>query len=120
MLDYVIICILVTVTNNGIQEVKNKTMRAQIYPDGVKRINAKIEIPMTHVDVAEYVLSAIVTEQVNLDQVQKLNKRELLRVAKGEIYTQGVEAPKHHITKVDNETDIIVRNYVKNMFPELM
>ena len=41
-------------------------MRAQVYPDGVKRINAKIEIPMTHQDVAEYVLSAIVNEQINL------------------------------------------------------
>lgn len=95
-------------------------MRAQIYPDGVKRINAKIEIPMTHIDVAEYVLSAIVTENVNLDQVQRLNKRELLRVAKDEIYTQGVEAPKQQLKGVDNETNIIVRNYVKNMFPELV
>jgi hypothetical protein len=95
-------------------------MRAQIYPDGVKRINAKIEIPMTHIDVAEYVLSAIVTENVNLDQVQRLNKRELLRVAKDEIYTQGVDAPKQQLKGVDNETNIIVRNYVKNMFPELV
>jgi len=95
-------------------------MRAQIYPDGVKRINAKIEIPMTHIDVAEYVLSAIVTENINLDQVQRLNKRELLRVAKDEIYTQGVDAPKQQLKGVDNETNIIVRNYVKNMFPELV
>ena len=95
-------------------------MRAQIYPDGVKRINAKIEIPMTHIDVAEYVLSAIVTENINLDQVQRLNKRELLRVAKDEIYTQGVDAPKQQLKGVDTETNIIVRNYVKNMFPELV
>lgn len=95
-------------------------MRAQVYPDGVKRINAKIEIPMTHQDVAEYVLSAIVNEQINLDQVQKLNKRELLRVAKDEIYCLGVETPKTKIGGVDTETDIIVRNYVKQMFPELV
>jgi hypothetical protein len=95
-------------------------MRAQVYPDGVKRINAKIEIPMTHQDVAEYVLSAIANEQINLDQVQKLNKRELLRVAKDEIYQFGVEAPKTKISTVEKETDIIVRNYVKQMFPELI
>jgi len=95
-------------------------MRAQVYPDGVKRINAKIEIPMTHQDVAEYVLSAIVNEQINLDQVQKLNKRELLRVAKDEIYCLGVETPKTKIGGVDTKTDIIVRNYVKQMFPELV
>lgn len=95
-------------------------MRAQVYPDGVKRINAKIEIPMTHQDVAEYVLSAIVNEQINLDQVQKLNKRELLRVAKDEIYLLGVETPKTRIGNVDTETNIIVRNYVKQMFPELV
>ena len=95
-------------------------MRAQVYPDGVKRINAKIEIPMTHQGVAEYVLSAIVNEQINLDQVQKLNKRELLRVAKDEIYLLGVETPKTRIGNVDTETNIIVRNYVKQMFPELV
>lgn len=95
-------------------------MRAQLYPDGVKRINAKIEIPMTHGDVSDYVLSAIVSGQSNVNEVQKLNKRELLRLAKVEIYNQGVEAPKGTISTVDNETDIIVRNYVKNMFPELL
>lgn len=95
-------------------------MRAQVYPDGVKRINAKIEIPMTHEDVAEYILSAIVSDQVNLDQVQRLNKRELLRVAKDEIYCMGVEAPRYRIADVDDETRIIVKNYVKNMFPELI
>ena len=95
-------------------------MRAQVYPDGVKRINAKIEIPMTHQDVAEYVLSTIVNENINLDQVQKLNKRELLRVAKDEIFCLGVEAPKTRISNVDQETNIIVRNYIKLMFPELV
>lgn len=94
-------------------------MRAQLYEDGIKRINAKIEIPMTHTDVAEYVLSAIVSEVVDLNSVQKLNKRELLKVAKKEIYTMGVQEPKNRISNVDTETNIIVRNYVKNMFPEL-
>ena len=40
-------------------------MRAQVYPDGAKRINAKIVIPMSHSDVSDYILSAIVSEQVN-------------------------------------------------------
>ena len=94
-------------------------MRAQIYNDGTKRINAKIEIPMEHSDIAEYVLSAIVNEQVTLDGVQRLNKRELLRLAKGEIFTQGVEAPKSKGSQASQETKIIVHNYVKRMFPEL-
>lgn len=95
-------------------------MRAQLYEDGVKRINAKLEIPMAHTDVAEYVLSAIANEAVSLDEVQKLNKRELLRIAKGEIFTFGVTAPKTMTTTIDNDTSVIVRNYVKNMFPELV
>jgi hypothetical protein len=95
-------------------------MRAQLYPDGIKRINAKIEIPMTHEDVSDYVLSAIVNKNIDLIQVQQLNKRELLRVAKDEIYCMGVETPKTRISQVDTETNIIVRNYVKNMFPELV
>ena len=100
--------------------VKGKIMRAQIYPDGAKRINAKIVIPMDHKDVSDYILSAIVSEQVTLEQIQKLNKRELLRVAKDEIFCLGVEAPKTRISEVDQETDIIVRNYIKQMFPELI
>ena len=95
-------------------------MRAQTYPDGLKRINAKIEIPMTHQDVADYVLSSIANENTNLDQVQKLNKRELLRVAKEEIYCLGVETPKTKISNVDRDTVVIIRNYVKQMFPELL
>ena len=95
-------------------------MRAQIYPDGARRINAKIVIPMSHDDVSDYILSAIVSEQVNLHQIQKLNKRELLRVAKDEIFQLGVEAPKQRIYKVEKETEIIVRNYIKQMFPELV
>ena len=95
-------------------------MRAQLYPDGIKRINAKIEIPMTHGDVSEYIISAIAQRQVIIDQVQELNKRELLRVAKGEIRTQGVDAPRGNISQVDRDTQVIVNNYVKRMFPELL
>jgi len=95
-------------------------MRAQLYPDGIKRINAKIEIPMTYTDVADYIMSAIAQRQVTLDEVQELNKRELLRVAKGEIRTQGIEAPRGNITRVDRDTQEIVNNYVKRMFPELL
>ena len=95
-------------------------MRAQVYPDGAKRINAKIVIPMSHSDVSDYILSAIVSEQVNLEQIQKLNKRELLRVAKDEIFCYGVETPKKRISEVVQETTMIVRNYIKQMFPELV
>jgi hypothetical protein len=94
-------------------------MRAQLYPDGVKRINAKIEIPMSHDDVSDYIVAAIVGDNVTLDEVQNLNKRELLRVAKGEIYNLGVEAPRQLTRNVDRDTSVIVKNYVKRMFPEL-
>lgn len=94
-------------------------MRAQLYPDGVKRINAKIEIPMSHDDVSDYIVAAIANDSVTLDAVQELNKRELLRVAKGEIYSMGVEAPRSLVNNVDHDTNVIVKNYVKRMFPEL-
>jgi hypothetical protein len=94
-------------------------MRAQLYPDGVRRINAKIEIPMSYDDVSDYIVAAIASDNVTLDEVQNLNKRELLRVAKGEIYNLGVEAPRQLVTNVDRDTSVIVKNYVKRMFPEL-
>lgn len=94
-------------------------MRSQLYEDGIKRINAKIEIPMTHTDVSGYVLCAIACDQVSLEQVQSANKRELLRIAKEEIYTHGVQYPLIKAVEVEDSTDIIVRNYVERMFPEL-
>jgi hypothetical protein len=94
-------------------------MRATIYNDGVKRINAKIEIPLSDEDVSDYILSAIVSDVIDLKELQRLNKRQLLQVAKDEIRVMGTEQPKYRISTVDKETDIIVRNYVKQMFPEL-
>jgi len=94
-------------------------MRATTCSDGVKRINAKIEVPMTHVDVSDYVLSAVSGEVITLESVQQLNKRQLLQVAKEEVYNYGVAVPRQRAKEVDTKTNIIIRNYVKNMFPEI-
>jgi len=95
-------------------------MRAQLYEDGVKRINAKIEIPMSVDDVAVYILSAIVRKNTSVSQVQKLNKRQLLALAKQQIEDEGIEAPTVRADDADMEDSIIIRNYVKQMFPELL
>ena len=95
-------------------------MRAQLYEDGVKRINAKIEIPMSHEDVATYILSAIVGRSTTTGYVQRLNKRQLLALAKEQIEAFGIEAPKERALDAEMEDDIIIRNYVKQMFPELV
>tara|TARA_B110000305_G_C19023447_1_gene440422 strand:- start:53 stop:340 length:288 start_codon:yes stop_codon:yes gene_type:complete len=95
-------------------------MRAQLYEDGVKRINAKIHVPMSHNDVSNYIVSAVMNKIITVDSMQKLNKRQLLQVAKEEIYAYGVEAPLEKVPSVDDHTNIIVRNYVKQMFPELV
>ena len=92
-------------------------MRATEYKDGIKRIKAKIEVPLSELDVSNYVLSAITHKSINLSQVQRLNKRELLQLAKEEIKGKGTESIK--IDAFDNDTSVIVRNYVKQMFPEL-
>jgi hypothetical protein len=94
-------------------------MRATLYDDGIKRINAKIEIPMAFNDLGDYILCAIASEQISEDQVQTLNKRQLLRVAKDEIYAHGVEYPRAKANEVSDVTNVIIRNYVKRMFPEL-
>lgn len=95
-------------------------MRAQLYDDGVKRINAKIEIPMSHDDVATYILSAVVDKATTINHVQKLNKRELLRLAKEQIEAFGIAMPKEKALTADLEDSIIIRNYIKQMFPELL
>lgn len=94
-------------------------MRAQLYPDGVKRINAKIEIPMSDTDVSVYVLSAIASNNSTLCDIQTLNKRQLLQLAKEEIWRDGAVVPRERAEDVDHDTKVIVKNYVKQMFPEL-
>jgi hypothetical protein len=94
-------------------------MRAQIYKDGVKRINAKIEVPLSDEDVGDYILSALVGESIDLKSLQTMNKRQLLHLAKEEIKTFGTESPRQRINGIDNDTEVIVKNYVKQMFPEL-
>lgn len=92
-------------------------MRATEYKDGIKRIKAKIEVPMSELDVGNYVLSALTHNVVNLTQIQKLNKRELLQLAKNEVKEKGIKSIS--LESVDNDTNVIVRNYIKQMFPEL-
>jgi len=96
-----------------------KTMRATTYEDGVKRINAKIEVPLSDNDVGDYILSALLSEAIDLNRLQQLNKRQLLHLAKEEIRTFGIDQPLVRICEVDNDTRVIVKNYVKRMFPEL-
>lgn len=95
-------------------------MRSIKYEDGVMRINAKIVIPMSDTDVSDYIISAINSNLSDVNKVQRLNKRELLQLAKDEISTLGIYEPKRRIDDVDNDTKVIVRNYVKQMFPELI
>jgi|GEM_PF-3017967 hypothetical protein len=92
-------------------------MRATEYKDGIKRIKAKIEVPMSELDVGNYILSALTSNAVNLTQIQRLNKRELLQLAKNEVKEKGIKSIS--IESVDNDTNVIVRNYIKQMFPEL-
>jgi hypothetical protein len=92
-------------------------MRATEYKDGIKRIKAKIEVPMSELDVGNYILSALTSNAVNLTQIQRLNKRELLQLAKNEVKEKGIKSIS--LESVDNDTNVIVRNYIKQMFPEL-
>ena len=92
-------------------------MRATKYDDGVKRIKAKIEEPMCVDDVSTYILGALTSNVVDLAKIQKLNKRELLQLAKDEVREKGTG--QISIETVDNDTKVIVKNYVKQMFPEL-
>ena len=94
-------------------------MRATIYNDGVKRINAKIEVPLSDEDVGDYILSALVGESIDLKSLQTMNKRQLLHLAKEEIKTFGTENARSRVNGIDNDTEVIVKNYVKQMFPEL-
>ena len=92
-------------------------MRATKYEDGIKRIKTKIEVPMCVEDVSNYILSALTSNIVDLAKIQKLNKRELLQLAKDEVREKGTK--QISIETVDNDTKVIVKNYVKQMFPEL-
>jgi len=72
---------------------------------------------MSELDVGNYILSALTSNAVNLTQIQRLNKRELLQLAKNEVKEKGIKSIS--LESVDNDTNVIVRNYIKQMFPEL-
>ena len=95
-------------------------MRAKPDDYGTMRINAKIEIPMSLADVGQYVMSAVINGKVSEEGVQHMNKRELLRLAKSEIYDNGVEAAFEVDTSEYYTVDVVVRSYIKRMFPELV
>ena len=67
--------------------------------------------------IRDSILSAFTSNIVDLAKIQKLNKRELLQLAKDEVRDKGTG--KISIETVDNDTKVIVKNYVKQMFPEL-
>jgi hypothetical protein len=95
-------------------------MRAYIDENGEKRINAKIEIQMSIDDVSIYLISAVHNRLVCLSELLHLNKRQLLRLAKEEIWNNGVKAPLSNSDKLDLDDEVSLRNHVKAMFPELL
>jgi hypothetical protein len=95
-------------------------MRAKLYEDGIKRINTKIVVPMDITDVSDYILSAVQSGTVRPYEVTKLNKRQLLQVAKDEVESDGVHRPKESLSDIDALLESRVRTYVSDMFPELM
>ena len=83
---------------------------------------AKLIFKHNYFDIIEegdYILCAIKNNNADLMNVQRLNKRQLFQLAKDEILVIGNASPAESIFNVDSETKIIVRNYVKQMFPEL-
>ena len=95
-------------------------MRAELYEDGIKRINTKIVVPMDITDVADYILSAVQSGTVRKYAVTSLNKRQLLQVAKDAVESDGIHRPKENLIDIDALVEARVRTYVGDMFPELM
>lgn len=121
MIDSNVPCVynIVISMRYDVKIIRSNIMRAELYSDGIKRINAKVVVPMDVSDVADYILSAVVGESVTLNEVRSLNKRQLLGVAKGEVETFGVHKPKKMMRNADPVTENQVRTYVYDMFPEL-
>ena len=95
-------------------------MRAELYEDGIKRINTKIVVPMDITDVADYILSAVQSGSIGVHAATHLNKRQLLQVAKDAVEGDGIHRPKELLVDVDAIIESKVRTYVGDMFPELM
>ncbi len=92
-------------------------MRSSKCPDGKRRILTKIEVPMDVEDIAGLAWAAIkrtdkfMNSDEDLYNIALLNKRELLRLAKSTVKTEG--------TAETQEYPSSVLKHVKRMFPEV-
>jgi hypothetical protein len=96
-------------------------MRSNLGEDGVRRILAKVEVPVTSREIATYAMCHdSLQEYANpLHGIEKLNKRQVFLLAKDVLRKRGTMAPKEIMQQRWKEKQINdVYNFVKAQFPE--
>ena len=96
-------------------------MRSKMMDDGVRRILAKVEVPVTSREIATYAMChKSLQEYANpLHGIEKLNKRQVFLLAKDVLRERGTIAPQEIIQERWEEKHINdVYKFVKQQFPE--
>jgi hypothetical protein len=97
-------------------------MRSSLDDDGVRRIQAKIVVPMGIDEITAFALSnpRFAGYKAGINQFESLNKREMFQVAKESVALRGTELPTAIVSKM---WTVIhqrrARKYVVGLFPEV-
>mgnify|MGYP000017581083 FL=1 len=101
-------------------------MRSHACEDGIKRITAKLIVPLCLDDIVLYSLSALAFTNAAADSfnpvsyLETLNKRQIFTLAKNEVIDRGKNIPRSRVTSVYSEADINrATDIIKEIFPEL-
>ena len=101
-------------------------MRSHACEDGIKRITAKLIVPMCLDDIVLYSLSALSFANASANSfnpvtyLETLNKRQVFTLAKNEVIDRGKDAPRSRVRSVYSEDDINrATDIIKEIFPEL-
>ena len=101
-------------------------MRSHACEDGIKRITAKLIVPLCLDDIVLYSLSALAftnaaAESFNpVSDLETPKKRQVVTLARNEVIDRGKDVPRSRVRSVYSENDINrATDIIKEIFPEL-
>lgn len=97
-------------------------MRSTICEDGVRRILAKVEIPVGSEQISTYAMVHPIFHNSNdaMNEFENLNKRQLFNLAKESIRLYGTQSPTEMVSgRWSNKQIIRAKRHVNTLFPEV-
>jgi hypothetical protein len=95
-------------------------MKSVKHPDGLRRINMKVEVSVAVKDLTAYALDMVRDQPDPVEIITQANKREIFALARESIQTRGRDTALAEIPKII-PLDQLQRaeQHVRGVFPEI-